>query len=617
MHNLDGRPRSPGHIGFSTLRPPHCFMNTATHFRFSHGDDNPTVKRLLRAVTPVPDDMPCLQVLSMFQENQRMYALPVVDAQQHPVGIVERHAFMEIFIKPYTHEIYGKKPIAEFMNPEPLIVNSHTSIDDISRIIIDAGMQHMVSGFIVTEQGKYAGLANGHDLLDEITQRKQANLFYLAHFDQLTKLPNRVLFMDRLAMTLAEASRTNAQVGLLFIDLDKFKHFNDSMGHAFGDQLLIALAGILARCSREMDTVARLSGDEFTIIVDSISGQKDLDILCWRILDALKLPQQIMGREIFISASIGTAIYPLDDEDANNLMIKADAAMYEAKRNGRNTYRHYAAGMQLYSLDRMSLETDLRLAIERNEFELYYQPQIALDSGQVVGKEALIRWHHPQRGLLTPIHFIEIAEETGLIVAIGQWVISEACRQHQAWLQEGFQPMRISVNISAMQFYQSDFCDMVEHILKETRINPAYLEFELTESMFMQDADAVVRTLHQLSRLGIKLAIDDFGTGYSNLSYLRKFPIDRLKVDQSFIKGIEREPINVEIVKTIVALARSMSLELVAEGVETDVELHWAESSGCTFVQGYRFSQPLPAEKFTRWVREYKYQANQHSLADI
>ncbi|WP_309565669.1 EAL domain-containing protein [Methylobacillus flagellatus] len=592
-------------------------MNTATHFRFNHSDDNPTVKRLLRTVAPVPDDMPCLQVLSIFQENQYIFALPVVNAQHQPVGIVERHAFMEIFIKPYTHEIYGKKPIAEFMNQKPLIVSSHTSIDDISRIIIDAGMQHMVSGFIVTEQGRYAGIANGHDLLDEITQRKQANLFYLAHFDQLTKLPNRVLFMDRLAMTLAEACRTNAQVGLLFIDLDKFKHFNDSMGHAFGDQLLIALAGILARCSREMDTVARLSGDEFTIIVDNISSQKDLDSLCWRILDTLKLPQQIMGREVFISASIGTAIYPLDDEDANNLLVKADAAMYEAKRSGRNTYRHYAAGMQLYSLDRMSLETDLRLAIERNEFELYYQPQIALDSGRVVGKEALIRWHHPQRGLLTPIHFIEIAEETGLIVAIGQWVISEACRQHQAWLQAGFQPMRISVNISAMQFYQNDFCEMVENIVTDTGINPAYLEFELTESMFMQDADAVVRTLRKLHGLGIKLAIDDFGTGYSNLSYLRKFPIDRLKVDQSFIKGIEHEPINVEIVKTIAALARSMSLELVAEGVETDVELHWAESSGCTFVQGYRFSQPLPAEKFTRWVTEYKYQASQHSLANI
>ncbi|MCB5186025.1 EAL domain-containing protein [Methylobacillus gramineus] len=608
------RPRQPE--GALHLRLP--AMNTATaSFRFSRSDDNPTVKRLLRSVEPVLDSMPCLSVLAIFQEHQQIFALPVVTAMNVPVGIVERHAFVETFIKPYTHEIYGKKPISEFMNKKPLIVHSHTSIDDISRIIIDAGMQHMVSGFIVTEHDQYVGIANGHDLLDEITQRKQENLFYLAHFDQLTKLPNRVLFMDRLSMAIAEANRKQSKLGLLFIDLDKFKHFNDSMGHAFGDQLLMTVATILTRCSRETDTVARLSGDEFTIIVDDINGQADLDKLCWRILDTLKLPQHIMGREVFVSASIGTTTYPRDDEDANNLLVKADAAMYEAKRGGRNTYRHYAAGMRLYSLDRMSLETDLRLAIERNEFELFYQPQVALDSGKVVGKEALIRWHHPERGLLTPIHFIEIAEETGLIVSIGKWVIREACRQHQAWIASGIKPMRISVNISAMQFYQSDFCPMVEAIIQETGINPSYLELELTESMFMQDADAVVRTLRKLHGLGIKLAIDDFGTGYSNLSYLRKFPIDRLKVDQSFIKGIEHEPVNVEIIKTIAALARSMSLELVAEGVETDIELHWAESSGCKFVQGYHFSQPLPAEKFALWVANYEHHSQQRLLLSV
>ncbi|MCB5188740.1 EAL domain-containing protein [Methylobacillus caricis] len=592
-------------------------MNITKSFRFIRSDDNPTVKRLLRTVEPVLDRMPCLSVLAIFQEYPHIFALPVVNTLNVPVGIVERHAFVETFIKPYTHEIYGKKPISEFMNTKPLIVTSQTSIDDISRIIIDAGMQHMVSGFIVTEHDQYMGIANGHDLLDEITQRKQDNLFYLAHFDQLTKLPNRVLFMDRLSMAIAEANRKQSKLGLLFIDLDKFKHFNDSMGHAFGDQLLITVATILTRCSRETDTVARLSGDEFTIIVDDISGQQDLDKLCWRILDSLKLPQHIMGREVFISASIGTTTYPRDDEDANNLLVKADAAMYEAKRSGRNTYRHYTAGMRLYSLDRMSLETDLRLAIERNEFELFYQPQVALDSGKVVGKEALIRWHHPERGLLTPIHFIEIAEETGLIVPIGQWVIREACRQHQAWVGAGLHPMRISVNISAMQFYQSNFCDVVEKIIRDTGINPSYLELELTESMFMQDADAVMRTLRKLHGLGIKLAIDDFGTGYSNLSYLRKFPIDRLKVDQSFIKGIEHEPVNAEIIKTIAALARSMSLELVAEGVETDIELHWAESSGCNFVQGYRFSQPLPAEKFARWVADYELHTSLPQLVNL
>jgi len=569
-------------------------------------DEQPTVQVLMRSVPPVRDDMLCLAVLEIFQKNTEIFAMPIVDAVNVPVGIVDRHTFVEGFIKPYTREIYGKKKITEFMLDNPIVVDMSTSIDDVSRMIIDAGMQHMVSGFIVTEVGEYVGIANGHDLLNEITQRKQANLFYLAHFDQLTKLPNRVLFMDRLSMAIIEAKRKKIGVGLLFIDLDNFKHFNDSMGHSFGDLLLTSVANRLASCARESDTVARLSGDEFTIILEDVSEPEHLEILCERILNEMKLPLEIMGRSVYISASIGTALHPEDDLEPNGLLLKADAAMYEAKRSGRNTYRHYESGMQVYSFDRMTLEIDLRLAVERNEFELLYQPQVAVESGKVVGKEALIRWNHPGRGVLTPIHFIEIAEETGLIVSIGKWVIEEACRQHQEWVKSGLEPLRISVNISAMQFYQKDFCEMIKDILNETGMPPSYLELELTESMFMQDVEAVVKTLQDLHDFGVKLAIDDFGTGYSNLSYLRRFPIDRLKVDQSFIRGIEYEPVNMEIVRTIAALAKSMSLELVAEGVETDVEMEIAESSGCGFVQGYKFSKPLSAKNFQSWLREYK-----------
>jgi len=569
-------------------------------------DDQPNVSVLMRNVPPVSDTMQCLAVLELFQSNTEIFAMPIVDAENVPVGIVDRHTFVEGFIKPYTREIHGKKKITEFMLDDPIVVDMSTSIDDVSRMIIDAGMQHMVSGFIVTEAGLYVGIANGHDLLNEITQRKQANLFYLAHFDQLTKLPNRVLFMDRLTMALIEAKRKKIRVGLLFIDLDNFKHFNDSMGHSFGDLLLISVANRLASCARENDTVARLSGDEFTIILEDVSETDHLNSLCERIVDEMKLPLEIMGRSVYISASIGSAVHPDDDEDPNGLLLKADAAMYEAKRSGRNTYRHYEPGMHVYSFDRMTLETDLRLAVEKNEFELLYQPQVAVDSGKVVGKEALIRWNHPQRGVLTPIHFIEIAEETGLIVSIGKWVIEEACRQHQEWVKSGLEPLRISVNISAMQFYQKDFCEMIRSILKDTGMPPSCLELELTESMFMQDVEAVIKTLQDLHDLGVKLAIDDFGTGYSNLSYLRRFPIDRLKVDQSFIRGIENEPVNMEIVRTIAALAKSMSLELVAEGVETEIEMEMAESTGCGFVQGYKFSKPLSAKNFQSWLKEYK-----------
>jgi diguanylate cyclase (GGDEF)-like protein len=577
-------------------------MNLSMHAHFNKNDENPTVIRLLKYTPPVEESVSCLEVLELFQENSGIFAIPVVNRDNIPSGIVDRHSFVESFIKPYTREIYGKKKISGFMNKSPIVVDNETSIDDIARIIIDAGMQHMVSGFIATENGQYIGIANGHDLLNEITQRKQANLFYLAHFDQLTKLPNRVLFLDRLAMAIIESGRQKTQIGLLFIDLDNFKHFNDSMGHGFGDKLLSAVATRLASCARECDTVARLSGDEFTIMMENVNSQGDLDILCNRILEAMKQPLQIMGREVFITASIGTAMCPGDDDEPTGLLVKADAAMYEAKRSGRNTFRHYTSGMNLYSFDRMSLETDLRMALERDEFELYYQPQVALDTGKIVGNEALIRWRHPDRGLLFPIHFIEIAEETGLIVPIGKWVLEEACRQHMTWIENGLEPMCMSVNISAMQFYQTDFCEMVRSIIAETGIHPMLLELELTESLCMHDVDSVLKKLHELHDFGVKLAIDDFGTGYSNLSYLRRFPIDRLKVDQSFIRHIEREPVNVEIVRAIAALGKSMSLELVAEGVETDSELALAQSSGCEFVQGYRFSKPLPADELELWV---------------
>jgi diguanylate cyclase (GGDEF)-like protein len=567
-------------------------------------NENPTVAILLQRTPPVLESSPCLTVLELFLGNPGIFAIPVVDSVNLPLGLVDRHSFIDIFIKPYSKEIFGRKSISEFMNSYSIIVDKETSIDDIARIIIDAGMQHMVSGFIATDNGLYLGIANGHDLLNEITQRKQAHLFTLAHYDHLTKLPNRLLFIDRLNMAINESAREKIKVGLLFIDLDNFKHFNDSMGHGFGDKLLLAVSARLSACARKSDTVARLSGDEFTIMVVDFDDQLDLEMLCKRIIETMTHPLNIMGREVFITASIGTAVCPDDDIDSAGLLAKADAAMYEAKRNGRNTYRHYVAGMNVYSLDRMSLETDLRRALEHDEFELFYQPQVLLSSGKISGSEALIRWQHPERGLLSPIHFIEIAEETGLIVPIGKWVLKEACRQHMEWIENGMEPMTISVNISAMQFYQAEFCDMVHSIVSETGMNPVYLELELTESLFMHDVEIVLKTLNELHDFGIKLAIDDFGTGYSNLSYLKRFPVDRLKVDQSFIRNIENEPVNAEIVKAIATLGKSMSLEMVAEGVETEGEMNLAQSSGCEFVQGYRFSRPLPAAQLESMVRE-------------
>ena len=578
-------------------------MSISNYPKFNKIDENPTVLRLLRNTPPVEENIMSIIVLALFQSNTALFAIPVVNHKNVPTGIVERQSFVEIFTKTYTKEIYGKKKIVELMNKFPLIVNIETSIDDVANIIIDAGIQHMVNGFIATDEGQYVGIANGYDLLNEITQRKQANLFYLAHFDQLTKLPNRILFQDRLSMAIMHANREKSLLGLLFIDLDNFKHFNDSMGHGFGDQLLLTVTTRLSSCARDSDTVARLSGDEFTIVLENMCSKVDIDILCIRILETMKEPMQIMGREVFITASIGTSSYPNDDIEATGLLAKADAAMYEAKRSGRNTFRHYTLGMNVYSLDRMSLETDLRVAVERNEFELFYQPQLLFSTKKVVGNEALIRWWHPTRGLLTPVHFIEIAEETGLIVSIGKWVLQQACKQQMIWLESGLEPMSMSVNISAMQFYQTDFIEVIRNILNESGMQPKYLELELTESLFMHNVDNVLKTLNSLHDIGVKLSIDDFGTGYSNLSYLRRFPIDRLKVDQSFIRNIENEPVNAEIVRAISALGKSMSLDVLVEGVETEAEMTAANENGCKFIQGYRFSKPLPANELEAWLK--------------
>jgi diguanylate cyclase (GGDEF)-like protein len=566
--------------------------------------ETPTVAVLLKHIHPVNEAVLCLKVLELFLNNVELFAVPIVNDDYVPVGIVDRHTFIDIFIKPYAKEIYAKKSISSFMNASSIIVDKETSIDDITKIIIDAGMQHMVSGFIATDNEKYIGIANGHDLLNEITQRKQAHLFLLAHYDHLTQLPNRLLFLDRLEMALHESCRNKTQVGILFIDVDNFKNFNDSMGHGFGDKILIATAMRLSNCARESDTVARLSGDEFTIMLEDDNCRENLRILCLRIIEAMKQPLNIMGREVFVTVSIGSAVCPIDDMEPTGLLAKADSAMYEAKRSGRNTFRQYVAGMSLYTIDRLSIETDLRKALDRKEFELFYQPQVCLLSGKVASNEALIRWRHPERGLLSPIHFIDIIEETGLIVPIGKWVLHEACRQHAAWVAKGLEPMCVSVNISAMQFYQADFSEMVRSVIADHGMDPSYLELELTESLFMFKMDSVLKTLSELHDFGIKIAIDDFGTGYSNLGYLKRFPIDKLKIDQSFIRHLESEPINVEIVRAIAALGKSMSMELVAEGVETEEELALVQSNGCEFVQGYRYSKPLPPDQLESWIRE-------------
>ena len=575
---------------------------------FNDMQKTPSVRQLQQSLTPVTNAALCVDVLNLFLQNADLYAIPVIDLARVPRALIERHAFIEYFSRPYSIELFGKKPISQIgeivalINKKPIVVDAATGIDDVAAIILDAGMQHMVSGFIVTENQEYLGIANGHALLNNITQRKQVELHHLAHYDQLTQIPNRMLMNDRLRMACLEAKRNESLVGLLFIDLDRFKQINDTMGHRFGDFLLQAVAARLESCLRSNDTVARLGGDEFAVLLQSLADASDVEIMAQRIVDCFRLPFTILDHEIFITASLGTAIYPLDEADSNNLLTKADTAMYEAKKSGRNTFRQYIPGLSMHSMDQLSLEADLRQAIANHELVLHYQPQINASTGIVVGVEALIRWQHPVRGLLSPAAFMKIAEDSGLIIDIGNWVLREACQQLQTWSLYRISPLRMAINISAVQFRRCNFTEVVQGIIEETGIDPAFIELELTEHMAMHHADDVLNTLRELKRIGVKLAIDDFGTGFSNLSYLQRFPIDRLKVDQSFVRGIEKLPANKSIVQAIVSLAKSLSLEVIAEGVETAAEYAEVSACGCDEIQGYFFARPMHAKGLLIWL---------------
>jgi diguanylate cyclase (GGDEF)-like protein len=583
---------------------------TKTKGAFSNAGDMqkaPTVRQLHQVLPPVVGTMLCADVLHLFLEDENLRAIPMVDGLDVPHALIERHAYTEYFSRPYSIELFGKKRLEQLgdrtagINKLPIIVDAATSIDDVAAIIVDAGMQHMVSGFIVTEGGKYLGVGNGHSLLNQITQRKQAELHYLAHYDQLTKIPNRMLLNDRLQMACRDADRNNALVGLMFVDLDRFKQINDTMGHSFGDILLQAVAERLESCIRGNDTVARLGGDEFAILLHKLEHPSDADITAQRIVDVFLRPFNILDREVFITASLGIVIYPRDEQEISNLLAKADAAMYEAKTSGRNAFRAYRPGLSMHSMDHLSLEADLRRAIEREELVLHYQPQVSVASGALIGVEALIRWQHPRRGLLSPAAFIGIAEDSGMIIDIGNWVLREACRQQRAWSLQNIPSLRMAINISAMQFRRDDFTEIVRTIIKETGVDPGCIELELTENVAMHHADDVLNTLRELKKIGVKLAIDDFGTGFSNLSYLQRFPFDRLKIDQSFVRGIENMPANRSIVQAIVSLAKSLSLEVVAEGVETAAEFAQTSACACDEVQGYFHARPMPAADMLAW----------------
>lgn len=436
--------------------------------------------------------------------------------------------------------------------------------------------------------------------------RYQHALEYQANHDSLTGLANRNLLNDRIEQAIAWAKRNEQVMGVMLLDLDHFKLINDASGHSAGDALLKDVANRLTACVRETDTVARLGGDEFVILLTDVPQPGDVDRVAEKILSALSRPIEVDGRDVFVTASIGVSLYPRDGDHGEILLRYADMAMYRVKEHGRNSVRQFIPEMGSTAISRLDMEAAMRRGLERGEFVLHYQPKIDIQTQRVVGAEALVRWQHPQIGLIHPIEFIRLAEETGLILPLGEWVIAEACRQQVMWRTQGLPPLKIAINMSARQFRQDDLTDRIAAIFTSTGVNPKLIILELTESMVMQDVDSTLLSLRALKELGVSLSLDDFGTGYSSLSYLRRFPIDELKIDRTFINDIHTNPDDAAIAGAIIAMARSLGLSVVAEGVENKEQADLLSTMGCSEVQGYHYARPLTVAAFASRLHESK-----------
>jgi len=448
---------------------------------------------------------------------------------------------------------------------------------------------HDAGGNLVLQEGT----------VEDITDRKLAEerVQYLAYYDALTGLPNRTLLQDRLAKALASARRRNDKVALLFLDLDRFKDINDSLGHSLGDLLLQEVAARLKTWGREQDTVARLGGDEFLITLSQVKDVPDAAVAAERLMDAMTAEFIVQGHSLKVSCSLGISIFPEHGADGETLIKHADAAMYCAKDNGRNNFQFFTPEMNDQVVERLTLENGLRLALEKEELFLVYQPQIDIATGRITGLEALLRWQHPTLGLVPPDKFIRIAENTGLIMPIGEWVLRTACSQARKWQEEGLLAVPVAVNVSAVQFRQDGFCELIGRILCETGLASQYLELELTESLLLSNAHVTFSVLQDLRAMGLKLAIDDFGTGYSSLSYLKHFPVSKLKIDRSFVRDVAVNPDDAAITTAIISMAKSLNLKVIAEGVEDEAQMSFLRAHQCDEIQGYYFSRPLTVDK--------------------
>lgn len=552
-------------------------------------------------VSEIDDNHQALQQASIVFENTSDGIIIVDDAHQI---IRVNHAFSEI--TGYDEEdVVGKNPsiMKSGRHDDEFYLNMWQSIRNTGKWHGEIWNQRK-NGEIYPEllsintfKDKNDGLSYHIGIFTDISNIKETErkLEHQAHHDQLTGLPNRLLCHARMEHDMQFAKRNKEQLAIFFLDLDLFKNVNDSLGHAKGDDLLQQVGKRISDGLRDTDTVSRLGGDEFVIIAGSLKSKQDAALIAENILVTFSNPFLIDDQEIFIGASIGISIYPDDGESNDVLLRNADAAMYHAKSNGRNNYCFYTPALTAKVSERLMIETHLRSALEKDEFDVYYQPQYSIRDNGIIGVEALLRWNHPEMGMVGPDKFIPIAEEIGLIVSIGEWVLKTACRQLKQWMDAGYPAMRMAVNLSARQFEKPGLDKVVVNILEELDMNPVYLELELTESIIMHDTAIVLDTLKSFHKIGIRLSIDDFGTGYSSLSYIQRFPLDRLKIDRSFVKDIIDNTDDAEMIVSIIALAHSLNLQVIAEGVETKEQLQYLQEQGCDELQGYYFSPPVPA----------------------
>ncbi len=535
------------------------------------------------------------------QIDPKLYHLTQVERLQNAITILNQDQFDVVLLDLSLPDSHGLNSITKLKAEAPKIpIVVLTGLDDETQAALalekgarDYLVKMRVDSTLLIRSIRYA------------IERHQSEdrLQYLTHYDALTDLPNRQFFHHSLNDLIQHANLSQNLMAVLILDLDRFKVINDTLGHETGDQLLQSVANRLTRVIQKNDVTARIGGDEFTVILNGLNNLEEVSAIAQRILATLSKPIVIQGRELFVTTSMGISLYPTDGKDTETLIKKADIAMYRAKGLGRNNFQFYNYAMDTTSLEKLALENSLRKAIRQNQISIHYQPVLDLSQRRIVGMEALVRWQHPQYGLINPNRFIPLAEEIGLISSLGEWVLLNACKQNKQWQNAGFAPIQISVNFSARQFEHINLVNIIKNALNESELDPNYLVLEITESTLVRDIDFTVAILKELKRIGVHISIDDFGTGYSALSYLKKLPIDTIKIDESFIRDITTDPDDAAITTAIIAMAKSLNLEIIAEGVESIQQLEFLRSIGCHLIQGYISGKPAPANEITKLLQ--------------